>query len=134
MSGYHSLFPTRWNDNDQYAHVNNAVYYELFDTAINAWMIRSLGVAPVDTTYIAITAQNGCQFHRELFFPQELEVGIRVTRVGRSSVTYQLGLFVADTEAAAAATGHWVHVYIDREERSTVPVLQPVRIALKNLT
>ncbi len=124
---------TRWADNDVYGHVNNAVYYELFDTAINSWMIQKVGAGPVDSTYLAITAQNGCRFHRELFFPQELEVGIGVTRVGRSSVTYRLGLFVADGGSSAAATGHWVHVYIDRRKRSAVPIPDAVRQALAEL-
>ena len=124
---------TRWADNDMYGHLNNAVYYQLFDTAINAWVTRRVGVAPVDATYIAVTAENGCQFHHELFFPQELAVGLRVTRIGRSSVTYRLGLFVADGESPAAATGHWVHVYVDREKRSVIPVPQSVRDALAGL-
>ena len=81
----------------------------------------------------AATAQNGCQFHRELFFPQQLEVGLRVARIGRSSVTYHLGLFVDDSESAAA-TGHWVHVYIDREKRSVVPIPQAIRDAFVEVT
>ena len=125
---------TRWADNDMYGHLNNAVYYELFDTAINAWIIQRVRVAPVDSAYLAVTAQNGCQFHRELFFPQELEVGLRVARVGRSSVTYHLGLFDANGESSAAATGHWVHVYIDREKRLAVPIPPTIRDALVELT
>jgi acyl-CoA thioester hydrolase len=124
---------TRWADNDMYGHLNNAVYYQLFDTAINTWIIQRTGVAPADSTYLAATAQNGCQFHRELFFPQQLEVGLRVARIGRSSVTYHLGLFVDDSESAAA-TGHWVHVYIDREKRSVVPIPQAIRDAFVEVT
>jgi acyl-CoA thioester hydrolase len=123
---------TRWADNDMYGHLNNAVYYQLFDTAINTWIIERARVAPADSTCLAVTVQNGCQFHRELFFPQQLEVGLRVARIGRSSVTYHLGLFVAESEAAAA-TGHWVHVYVDREKRSVVPIPQAIRDAYVEL-
>lgn len=130
--GHFEAVGTRWADNDMYGHLNNTVYYQLFDTAINSYVIRRTGALPLDCPYLAVTAQNGCRFHRELRFPQRLEVGLRVARLGRSSVTYDLGLFEEGGEESSA-TGHWVHVYVDRERRVPVPVPEPVRAALADL-
>lgn len=123
---------TRWADNDMYGHLNNAVYYQLFDTAINAYVVRRTGVLPPDCAYLAVTAQNGCRFHRELRFPQRLEVGLRVARLGRSSVTYDLGLFEEGREESSA-TGSWVHVYVDRERQVPTPIPEDVRAVLAEI-
>ena len=107
---------TRWSDNDMYGHLNNAVYYELFDSAINGWLIAG--------------AESGCRFFRELEYPGLLDLGVRVERLGRSSITYALGLFGAEQDDPAAV-GHWVHVYIDRTSRSPVPIPASVRELLE---
>jgi acyl-CoA thioester hydrolase len=117
---------TRWSDNDMYGHLNNAVYYELFDSAINGWLITGAQVDVMALPEIGVVAESGCRFFRELEYPHALDVGVRVDRVGRSSITYGLGLFAADAEQVAAL-GHWVHVYIDRTSRSTVPIPAAVR-------
>jgi acyl-CoA thioester hydrolase len=109
---------TRWSDNDMYGHLNNAVYYELFDSAINEWLISG---AAID-----VLAESGCRFFQELEYPGKLDVGVRIERIGRSSITYALGLLAAEREDLAAL-GHWVHVYIDRVSRSPVPVPAAVR-------
>lgn len=117
---------TRWSDNDMYGHLNNAVYYELFDSAINGWLITGTGVDTMALPELGVVAESGCRFFRELEYPHPLDVGVRVERLGRSSITYALGLF--DAEAAeVAALGHWVHVYIDRESRGAVPIPRVVR-------
>jgi acyl-CoA thioester hydrolase len=120
---------TRWSDNDMYGHLNNAVYYQLFDSAINGWLITGAGVDVMALPELGVVAESGCRYFRELEYPRTLDVGVRVERLGRSSITYALGLF--DTEAdELAALGHWVHVYIERTSRSTVPIPPAVRALL----
>ena len=120
---------TRWADNDMYGHLNNAVHYELFDTAINAWVISASGVDVRTLRELGVVAESGCRFFSELEFPHPVDVGVRVERLGRSSVTYALGLFDSRSDDIAAL-GHWVHVYVDRTTRSTVPIPEAVRAVL----
>jgi acyl-CoA thioester hydrolase len=121
---------TRWADNDMFGHLNNAVYYQLFDTAINAWITTSTGVDPLNIPELGIVAESGCRFFSELAFPESLEVGLAVTRLGRSSVTYRLGVFKA-AQQSIAALGHWVHVYVDRDSRRPVPIPDAIRALLE---
>ncbi len=128
--------PTRWADNDMFGHLNNAVYYQLFDTAINGWINTNTEVDPVTTPAQGIVAESGCRYFSELHFPQQLVVGVAVTRLGRTSVTYRLGVLRAAGEPDApepqpvAALGHWVHVYVDRTSRRPVPIPDPIRSLL----
>jgi acyl-CoA thioester hydrolase len=124
---------TRWADNDMFGHLNNAVYYELFDTAINGWLARETGTDPVTSPTPGVVAESGCRYFAELQFPDQLVVGLRVARLGRSSVTYQLGLFASGPGAptTVAAVGHWVHVYIDRDTRRPTPIPDDLRAAMK---
>ena len=130
----HWPVPTRWADNDMFGHLNNAVYYQLFDTAINGWIQTNVALDPVATTAQGIVAESGCRYFSELHFPERLVVGVAVTRLGRSSVTYRLGVFRAAEEPAGpqavAAVGHWVHVYIDRTSRRPVPIPDAIRSLL----
>ncbi len=127
---------TRWADNDMFGHLNNAVYYQLFDTAINGWISANVDIDPVTTSAQGIVAESGCRYFSELHFPQRLVVGLAVTRLGRSSVTYRLGVFrgaeelAADEPQAIAAVGHWVHVYVDRTNRRPVPIPEAIRSLL----
>ena len=136
---------TRWADNDMFGHLNNAVYYQLFDTAINGWIAANApDVDPIAMPELGVVAESGCRFLGELGFPDRLLVGFAVTRLGRSSVTYRLGVFrAAEHDAAApggdavgaaglpvAALGHWVHVYVDRGTRRPVPIPARVRAVL----
>jgi acyl-CoA thioester hydrolase len=107
---------TRWSDNDAYGHVNNVVYYSWFDSAVNAWLIEAglLDVAAGDP--IGLVVETSCRFARPLAYPEPVEIGLAVERVGTSSVAYRLGVFAADS-ADAAAEGRFVHVYVDRETR-----------------
>lgn len=122
---------TRWADNDMFGHLNNAVYYQLFDTAINAWLITSTGIDVLNAPHLGVVAESGCRFYREVGFPRPITVGLRVARLGRSSVTYELGLFEGESSSVStepvAAVGHWVHVYIDRASRRATPIPQQVR-------
>lgn len=123
---------TRWADNDMFGHLNNAVYYQLFDTAINAWINTATGLDPITTPALGIVAESGCRYFSELHFPQDLTVGLAVTRLGRSSVTYRLGVFDSGDgdPRPLTALGHWVHVYVDRATRKSVPIPDPVRTLL----
>lgn len=132
-SDFPVLWPvgTRWADNDMFGHLNNAVYYQLFDTAINAWINTSTGVDPLAMPVLGIVAESGCRYFSELRFPESLMVGLAVTRLGRSSVTYRLGVFKEPDDAAViTALGHWVHVYVDRTSRRPVPIPEAIRSLL----
>ncbi|MBO0864971.1 MAG: acyl-CoA thioesterase [Mycobacterium sp.] len=121
---------TRWADNDMFGHLNNAVYYQLFDTAINGWINTNLGNDPLSMPSLGIVAESGCRYFSELRFPEQLVIGLAVTRLGRSSVTYRLGVFRADEQEAITALGHWVHVYIDRASRKPQPIPDAIRALL----
>jgi acyl-CoA thioester hydrolase len=125
---------TRWADNDMFGHLNNAVYYQLFDTAINGWINTNLDIDPLSMPSLGIVAESGCRYFSELRFPEQLVIGLAVTRLGRSSVTYRLGVFRADQEEVReepiTALGHWVHVYIDRASRKPQPIPDVIRALL----
>jgi acyl-CoA thioester hydrolase len=129
---YTLAIPTRWRDQDAYGHVNNVVYYSLFDTAVNTHLVTEGGLDIRHGPVIGLVVETRCQFLRELHFPGVVDAGLLVTRLGRSSVTYELGLF-RDGEADAAARGHFVHVYVDRATRRPVPIPGPIRAALQRL-
>lgn len=123
---------TRWHDNDIYGHVNNVVYYSYFDTIVNAHAIAhgafDLHAAPV----IGLVVESGCRYHAPLAFPEIVEVGLRVARLGISSVTYRIGLFSTGSQHAAA-DGHFTHVMVDRATRRPVEIPAPLRAALTRL-
>jgi acyl-CoA thioester hydrolase len=121
---------TRWADNDAYGHVNNTVYYSWFDTAVNAWLIGEglLDVAAGDP--IGLVVETGCRYGSPLSYPEPVEIGLAVDFLGRSSVRYRLGVF-AKGSADAAAEGHFVHVYVDRETRRPVPLPEEWRQRLE---
>ena len=125
-----SKIPTRWMDDDIYGHVNNVVYYSYFDTAVNGNLIRATGQDIRSQDAIGIVVESGCTFHRELSFPQVIEAGLLVEKIGNSSVTYRVGLFIEE-ESEPAASGHFVHVYVDREKRRPVRVPENIRQALR---
>jgi acyl-CoA thioester hydrolase len=112
---------TRWMDNDAYGHVNNVVYYSWFDTAVNAWLVET-GLLDIHAgNPIGLVVETGCRYFASLAFPQAVEAGIAVARLGGSSVTYHVGLFAAGSDTAAAE-GHFIHVYVDRHTRRPAPL------------
>ena len=124
---------TRWMDNDVYGHVNNVVYYSYFDTVVNRYLIER-GVLDIDRgTVIGLVVETGCQYFTPLAFPQTVHAGLRVTRLGTSSVRYEVALFGGDS-TLAAAQGHFVHVYVDRETRRPTALPLPLRAALQALS
>jgi len=119
---------TRWTDNDMFGHLNNAVYYALFDTAINGWINTNCAIDPLTVPWLGVVAESGCRYLAELRFPEPLFVGVAVTRLGNSSVTYRLGVWHEDRPVAAV--GRWVHVYVDRAARRPVPIPEAIRSLL----
>lgn len=124
--------PTRWIDNDIYGHVNNVRYYEYFDTVINRYLIEAGGLDIHGGGVIGIAVETMCRFHRSLVFPDVIDAGLRVGRLGTSSVRYEVGLFRAG-EPAPAATGHFVHVFVERASQRPTPIPAPLRSALEAL-
>jgi len=130
-----STISTRWMDNDVYGHVNNVQYYSFFDTAVNRYLIAAGALDIHAGAVIGLVVETHCNFFAPLAFPQDVTAGIRVAQVGRSSVRYEIGLFAPDAPLAAA-TGHFVHVYVDRATRRPVALpdallaaLAPLRLA-----
>jgi len=123
---------TRWMDNDVYGHVNNVVYYSWFDTAVNAHLIErgALDIHGGDTIGLVIETQ--CNYFAPLAFPENVEAGLRVARLGGSSVRYEVGLFAAGAPTTAAK-GHFVHVYVDRATRRPVALPARLRAVLEEL-
>lgn len=124
--------PTRWSDNDVYGHVNNVVHYSWFDTAVNAHLIEAGALDIHGGEVIGLVVESGCRYARAVAFPEVVSMGLRVAEAGRSSVRYELGLFGADYDQAAAE-GHFVHVYVDRETRRPVELPPALRRAVEAL-
>ena len=124
--------PTRWMDNDAYGHVNNVTYYSYFDTLVNEHLVRAGGLDIRRAESIGVVVETSCRFHKPLSFPDTVDAGMRVAHVGRSSVAYEIALF-RQGDDDAAATGRFVHVWVDRERRRPIPVPDHIRAALAAL-
>jgi acyl-CoA thioester hydrolase len=124
---------TRWKDNDVYGHVNNVEYYSFFDTVINDFLIRAGGLDIHGSDVIGLCVDSQCTFKQSLAFPGTVDAGLRVAKVGTSSVGYEIGLFRAES-ADPAAVGRFVHVFVDRTDRRPVPVPDSIRAALERIT
>ncbi len=131
--GFFSEVSTRWTDNDVYGHVNNAVYYEFFDSAVNRFLIErgdlDIHAGPV----IGLVVESGCRYHAPLAYPARLEVGVRVNRLGTSSVTYGVAVFSLGSDVAAA-DGTFIHVFVERETRRPIAMPEQLRSALASLS
>ncbi len=124
--------PTRWMDNDVYGHVNNVVYYAFFDTVVNQYLIEQ-GVLDIErSTTIGLVVETSCQYFSSVTFPDLVTGGLRVARLGNSSVRYEVGIFRND-EPLTAAKGHFIHVYVDRDTRRPVALPDPLRQALERV-
>ena len=124
--------PTRWMDNDVYGHLNNVVYYSYFDTVVNGYLISS-GVLDIEKSrVIGLIVETQCRYFKPITFPDVVHAGLRVARLGNSSVRYEIGIFRND-EDTAAAQGHFVHVYVDREGRRPTTLPTGMREALERL-
>jgi acyl-CoA thioester hydrolase len=124
--------PTRWMDNDSYGHVNNVTYYSYFDTAVNEHLIRAGGLDIQTGPAIGLVVETTCRFHLPLTFPEHVDTGLRIVKLGTSSVTYEIGIFRRGDEAPAAS-GRFVHVWVDRATQRPTPVPPAIRAALAPL-
>jgi acyl-CoA thioester hydrolase len=133
-AGYRAFRPiqTRWMDNDVYGHMNNVVHYSLFDTAVNGWLVEQ-GVLDFHRGgQVGLVVETGCRYFAEIAFPDVVTAGLRVAKLGSSSVRYEIGLFRNDA-GQAAAEGFFVHVYVDRESRRPLPLNAALRAALEGI-
>ena len=125
---YFTSFDTRWRDNDRYGHLNNAIYYEIFDSAINQLLIN-YGILDFETgDHVFLVASSGCHYFSELAYPDKLEVGLAISRLGESSVTYDLGLFKKGADHTAAI-GFFVHVHVNLRGYRPAPITARDRVA-----
>jgi acyl-CoA thioester hydrolase len=133
-SAYCAFIPitTRWADNDVYGHVNNVVYYAWFDTAVNSHLIAQGALDIHAGASIGLVVETQCHYFSAIAFPQQVTAGIRVARVGTSSVRYEVALF-ADDEPLCAAKGHFVHVYVERQSRRPAELLPKLRQVVQAL-
>ncbi len=123
---------TRWMDNDVYGHVNNVVYYSYFDTVVNAYLIRAGALDIERGAVIGVVVETSCQYFRSITFPDIVHAGLRVARLGNSSVRYEVAIFRND-EDTAAAQGHFIHVYVARDTRQPTALPPELRAALEPL-
>ena len=131
---YKVFYPisTRWSDNDIYGHVNNVAYYSYFDTAANRYLIEQGGLDISDGSVVGYVVSSGCEYHAPITYPEPVEAGLRVDRLGTSSVRYGLAIFREGSEQAAAH-GHFVHVFVNRAANKSVPIPDNLRQALERL-
>ena len=131
-SRYFRQIDTRWMDADVYGHVNNVVYYSYFDTAVNGYLVEQAGLDPTRADVVGLVVATSCEFKQSVTFPETIDVGISVTRIGTSSVAYDIGIFKHGDEEAAAF-GHFVHVYVERATQRPTTIPAAHRDALEKL-
>ena len=123
-------FPTRWTDNDVYGHVNNTIYYQWFDSAVNSWLVEQGMLEIANGDPICLVVETRCIYFAPLAFPEQAEVGFAVAEIGRSSIRYSLGVFGGDERESARAQGEFVHVVVDRKSRRPVEIPEQWRVKL----
>ena len=123
---------TRWMDNDAYGHVNNVVYYSYFDTVVNEHLIRVGGLDIGNDPVVGYVVETSCRFRKSLTFPETIDAGLRVTRLGATSVTYEIGIF-RQGDDEPAATGRFVHVWVNRATQRPAPIPPRIRAVLQPL-
>tara|TARA_B110000438_G_scaffold240273_1_gene238899 strand:- start:415 stop:852 length:438 start_codon:yes stop_codon:yes gene_type:complete len=126
------LLGTRWNDNDIYGHMNNVIYYELFDTAVNKWLFTNNLLDIQNGKNIGLIVKSGCDFFSSFAYPEDIDAGIRVTKIGTSSVSYEVGLF-RKNQQLSSADGFFIHVYVDRETNKPLSLDYTFKKALDTL-
>ncbi len=121
------VYSTRWGDNDMYGHVNHIIYFSMFDTVVNYFLIKNSDFDPVTSEYMGVTPDSRCCYYESVSYPATVDVGIVVKKIGNSSITYEIGVFKKDSETTCAV-GHFVHVYVNRNNQNQV-VSIPKKIA-----
>lgn len=132
LYGYWNRITTRWSDNDCYGHINNAVYYAYIDTVVNNYLIEAGGLVPSASETIGIVVESHCRYARSFTYPQGMEAGLRVIRIGNSSVTYEVGMFHEDDELASV-WGGFTHVFVDRTDQRPITIPADLRTALEKI-
>ncbi|KAF8061477.1 thioesterase thiol ester dehydrase-isomerase [Lyophyllum atratum] len=125
-------YRTRWSDNDQYSHVNNSIYYHLFDSIVNTYLIEHCGLQPNKSPLIGLVVTSFCQFFAPLSFPQVLNLGLRVNKLGSSSVTYEVGVF-EEGKDSPAAVGGYTHVFVESQSRKSTAMSAETKAGLQRL-
>jgi acyl-CoA thioester hydrolase len=123
---------TRWMDNDVYGHVNNVIYYSWFDTVVNHFLVANRVLDIEHSPVIGLVVETQCNYFASVAFPDRVSAGLRVTKLGNSSVRYEVGIFREDEESAAAQ-GHFVHIYVDRHTRKPATIPEPMRALLQSI-
>jgi len=129
--GHFATIPTRWMDNDHYGHLNNVVYYSFFDTVINRWLIQEASLDPKSGTVVGLCVESKCRFLRSIAFPEDIDAGLRIEKLGSSSVRYGVGIF-RQGSSELCAIGHFVHVFVDRAMKP-VSIPPAMRAAMDRL-
>ena len=129
---YFCQLSTRWNDNDIYGHMNNIIYYALFDTAVNKWLIKNRLIDIKNGQNIGLIVQSGCNYFSSFEYPENINAGIRVTKIGKSSVRYEVGLF-KEKEELSSADGFFIHVYVDRKTNKPIALDYDFKNALDTI-
>ncbi len=129
---WHLRMPTRWIDNDVYGHMNNAVYYSVFENVVMSWLEVHNGLNPNSGSVRCFTAENGCQYHDAVRYPDDLDVALRISKIGNSSVRYELGIFVKD-KPKVCATGFIVDVFVDAVTEKPTRIPDEYRQAMSTL-
>lgn len=128
---FHTI-TTRWMDNDVYGHVNNVVYYSWFDTVVNQFLVANEALDIERSPVIGLVIETQCNYFASLAFPERISAGLRVTKLGNSSVRYEVGIF-REGEESASAQGHFIHVYVDRETRKPSAIPEKMRALLQTI-
>jgi len=123
--------PTRWADNDIYGHVNNVVYYAWFDTAVNQYLIEAGGMRPGVDSVVGYVVSSGCHYFMPVAYPQRVDLGLRILRLGEKSVTWEIGVFVGD-ETVSRATGQFTHAFVDQVSAQAAAIPPAIRSAIEN--
>lgn len=129
-----NTYSTRWGDNDMYGHVNMIIYYSMFDTVVNYFLMEYANFDPVVSDYIGITPETRCRYYKPVKYPEIVDVGIVVKKLGKSSITYEIGVFKKDSEIICAI-GHFVHVYVDRiNQKKIVNIPKKIAAACRKIS
>lgn len=112
-------YSTRWGDNDIYGHVNNNIYYSMFDTVVNYFLITEANFDPINSDYIGVTPETRCRYYKSIKYPEVVDVGIVIKKIGNSSIRYEIGVF-KENEEEPCAVGYFVHVYVNRKDQKKV--------------
>lgn len=131
---YKCFYPisTRWMDNDVYGHINNVTYYSYFDSTVNKYLIENTDLDITNSKIVGYVVNSSCNYLSSLSFPDEIEAGLRVNKIGNSSVTYGIGVFKKG-ESKVSAFGEFTHVFVNRSANKSTPIPAKIRGALEKL-